>query len=179
MAKLLYSATMSLDGFISGPGGDMSWLTAYAGPSPEADELPRETGALLVGNRTFGGDDPNRGTDSEGAFGGTWTGPQFVLTHHAPQEPVPGVTFVDDLGKAIAHAKEAAGDKYVNILGADVARECLDAGELDEVLVFVVPILLGDGTRLFDYPGGKEIRLERFSFTESPLETSLWTRVLP
>ena len=58
MGKVLYSVTMSLDGFIAGPGGDMSWLAPYLGPNPEIDALQRDIGALLVGNRTFRGDDP-------------------------------------------------------------------------------------------------------------------------
>jgi riboflavin biosynthesis pyrimidine reductase len=70
MAKMLYSATMSLDGFIAGAGGDMSWLTEYLGPNPTVDELIDEIGALLVGHRTFDGDDPNKGTPKEGPFGG-------------------------------------------------------------------------------------------------------------
>jgi dihydrofolate reductase len=51
MGRLLYSATMSLDGFIAGPGGDMSWLTEYLEPSPTVDEVIGKIGALLVGNR--------------------------------------------------------------------------------------------------------------------------------
>jgi hypothetical protein len=95
MGKVLYSATMSLDGFIAGPGGDMSWLTEHLGPNPTVDELVGKIGALLVGNRTFRGDDPHKGTTNEGKpFGGGWSGPQFVLTHHASDTPVPGVTFV-------------------------------------------------------------------------------------
>ncbi|MGN9914313.1 dihydrofolate reductase family protein [Phytohabitans sp. LJ34] len=179
MAKMLYAATMSLDGFIAGHGGDMSWLKPYFGPDPEMDGLVHRIGALLVGRRTFEGDDPNKGTEHEGAFGGAWDGPTFVLTHRVPPEPVPGVTFVDDLGSAVAAAKEAAGDKYVNILGANVARECLDAGLLDEVLVSVAPVMLGDGTRLFERPGGDNVRLERISLTQGPLSTNIWTRVLP
>jgi riboflavin biosynthesis pyrimidine reductase len=58
MAKFLYLATMSLDGFIAGPGGDMSWMADYLGPNPVVDELITQTGAILAGNRTFGGDDP-------------------------------------------------------------------------------------------------------------------------
>lgn len=53
MAKMLYSVTMSVDGFIVGPGGDMSWLTPHLGPNPMVDELIGNIGALLVGNRTF------------------------------------------------------------------------------------------------------------------------------
>jgi riboflavin biosynthesis pyrimidine reductase len=61
MAKFLYSAAMSLDGFIAGPGGDMSWMADYALPNPVVDELISRTGAILAGNRTFGGDDPLKG----------------------------------------------------------------------------------------------------------------------
>jgi dihydrofolate reductase len=90
---------------------------------------------------------------------------------------VPGSTFVTDLETAVAAAREAAGDKYVNILGADVGRQALTAGLVDEILVYVAPVLLGDGTRLFDQPGGADIRLERLSVSESPLATGLWYRV--
>jgi dihydrofolate reductase len=178
MATVLYSATMSLDGFIAGHGGDMSWLTEHLGPNPLVDELIGKIGALLVGNRSFRGDDPHRGTPQEGKpFGGGWTGPQFVLTHHPPATPVPDIAFVGDLASGLAAAKAAAGDRYVNIIGADVARQCLDAGELDEVLVLIAPVLLGDGVRLFAQPGGTNIKLERLSLTHTPHATNLWFRV--
>lgn len=179
MAKLLYGAAMSVDGFIAGPGGDMSWLAAYAGtPNPLAERLVPQIGALLIGARTFHGDDPNRGTDREGAYGGAWKGPSIVLTHNPPTGPVPDTEFVGDLDTAVAAARAAAGDRYVNILGADVARQCLAAGVLDEVLVFIVPALLGDGVRLFDHPGGKHVALERIGDSGAPDATSLWLRVV-
>jgi dihydrofolate reductase len=179
MAKLLYSGTMSLDGFIAGPGGDMSWATEHLGPNPEVDGLIDRIGALLVGFRTFGGDDPHRGTDKEGKpFGGGWSGPQFVLTHHAPVTPVPDVTFVGDLESGVAAAKAAAGDKYVNVLGASVGRQCLDAGLLDEIFVCVAPVMLGDGVRLFDHPGGANVKLERIGLTQVPHVTNIWLRVV-
>lgn len=180
MSTVLYSVTMSLDGFIAGPNNDMSWLTEYLGPNPTIDGLIDDVGSLLVGHRTFGGNDPYEGVDgSEGeAFGGGWSGPQFVLTHHPPEKPVPGVTFVGDFDDGIARAKAAAGDKYVNVLGATVARECLEAGELDEVLVCIAPVMLGDGTRLFDHPGGAHVKLERISVAEAELATNLWFRVV-
>jgi dihydrofolate reductase len=178
MGTMLYSATMSLDGFIAGPGGDMSWLTAHLGPNPEVDDLIGDIGALLVGHRTFGGDDPHRGTDKEGKpFGGGWSGPQFVLTHQAPDVVIPDVTFVGDLDSAVTAAKAAAGDKYVNILGAEVGRQCLEAGVLDEIFVIIAPVMLGDGVRLFDHPGGSSVRLERLSQTEVPHATNLRFRV--
>lgn len=162
MSELLYSATMSLDGFIAGVDGDMSWLTEHlGGSSPEAADLMSHTGCLLVGNRTFGGDDPNAGTDKEGAFGGQWSGPSIVLTHDVGRtHPDPDVRFVNDLRSAVAAAKAAADGKYVTILGADVARQCIEDGFLDEVLVFIAPVLLGDGVPLFAREGGSEIRLE-------------------
>ena len=179
MGRMLYSATMSLDGFIAGPGGDMSWLTEYLGPNPTVGEVIGQIGALLIGNRTFRGDDPHGGTDKEGKpFGGGWSGPQFVLTHHVPDVPVPGVTFVGDLHSGVVAAKSAAGDKYVNILGAEVARQCLDAGVLDEILVCIAPVLLGDGMRFFDHPGGKNVKLERLKLTHTPQATNLWFRVV-
>ncbi|NED96666.1 dihydrofolate reductase family protein [Phytoactinopolyspora alkaliphila] len=180
MGTMLYSATMSLDGFIAGPGGDMSWLTEHLGPNPTIDELIGDIGALLVGNRTFGGDDPHQGDqEKEGEpFGGGWSGPQFVVTHRPPAAPVPGVTFMEDLGSAVSAAKAAAGDKYVNILGASIARQCHEAGVLDEVLVCVAPVMLGDGVRLFDHPGGSAVKLERRSVSHVPHAVNIWYRVI-
>ncbi|SDC04202.1 Dihydrofolate reductase [Geodermatophilus telluris] len=173
MATLLYSATASLDGFIAGPGGDMSWLTPHlAAPNPTADRLLSRVGALLVGARTFGGDDPNRGTEQEGAFGGQWSGPVVLLTHRPAGRTADGVTATDDLHHAVDLAREAAGDGVVDVLGADVARQLLDARLLDEVLLFFAPVLLGDGVRVFDHPGGTQVLLDRV-----PGETEHWYRV--
>ena len=169
---------MSVDGFLAGPGGDMSWLTEHLGPNRVAHDLVDRIGALLVGNRTFRGDDPNRGTDKEGAFGGRWTGPQFVLTHNPSPGADPDVTFVADLEQGVAAAKAAAGDKYVNVLGADVARQCIEVGVLDEILVFIAPVLLGDGVRLFAKPGGQRVRLRPVHSSAASGVTSLWFRVL-
>ncbi|MEJ2886201.1 dihydrofolate reductase family protein [Actinomycetospora aeridis] len=174
MAKLIYAATASLDGFIAGPGGDMSWLTEHlGGANPTADRLLARTGAILAGNVTYGGDDPNRGTDSEGAFGGEYDGPVVVLTHRPPDDAPAGVEFATDLATAVDRARTLAGDHDVNVLGADVAGQCLDAGLLDEVLMFFAPVLLGAGTPIFRRPGGQQVRLERL-----PGETEHWCRVV-
>lgn len=174
MAKLLYSATMSLDGFIAGPGGDMAWLSEYVGEENEAaDRLLSQVGAILCGAVTFFGDDPNRGTDAEGAFGGQYDGPVVLLTHRPPEPAPPGVTVATDLQSAVDAAKRDAGEKYVNILGADVARQCIEEQLLDEILVFTAPVLLGDGVRLFSAPGGRLVRLEQLSS-----EVEKWFRVV-
>ncbi|MEV5576748.1 dihydrofolate reductase family protein [Spirillospora sp. NPDC052269] len=175
---LQYQCAMSLDGFIAGPGGDMGWMAEHLKPDPAADELMHETGALLVGRRTFGGDDPYKGTENEGEpYGGGWAGPQFVLTHRIPEAPMPGVTFVDDLERAVAAAREAAGSKNVGVLGAQVAAQCLEAGLLDEIFVSVVPVLLGDGVRLFSHPGGPTFHLEPIR-TTTDFGTSMLLRVV-
>jgi dihydrofolate reductase len=169
---------MSLDGFIAGPGGDMSWLTDHFGPNPVVDELIPRVGALLVGGRTYGGDDPNKGREGEGkAFGGGCDGPQIVLTRRTHPTPEPGVTFVSDLNDAVDAAGRAADEKYVNILGANVAAQCLTVGVLDEVLVTIVPVLLGDGTRLFERTDGPAVRLELISRSHAAQLTNLWFRV--
>lgn len=174
MGTTLYSATASLDGYIAGPGGDMSWLAEHlGGENPTADRLLANVGAILAGRNTFGGDDPNRGTEEEGAFGGRYRGPTFVLTHRPPAEPVPGVTFVGDLQSAVAQAAEAAGDGYVNVLGADIARQCIEAHLLGEVLIFFAPVLLGGGVRIFEQADGPQVRLQR-----KPGETEHWYRVV-
>ncbi|MEU4191336.1 dihydrofolate reductase family protein [Kribbella sp. NPDC026611] len=178
MAKVLYSVTMSVDGFITGPGGDMQWMRPYLGPNPAVDELTPRIGAILVGRRSHDGDDPYKGEAGEGeAFGGGWSGPLFVLTHRLPERSELDVTYVDDFTKALAAAKEAAGDRYVNVIGANVAKQCIEAGELDEVLVFYAPVLLGDGTRLFDHPGGRTVPLQRIRSTETPTANGLWFTV--
>jgi dihydrofolate reductase len=185
VAELLYAATMSLDGFIAGPDGDMSWLTPYVAPNAEAEALVDEIGALLVGRRTFGGDDPHKGVEGkEGEpFGGGWSGLQVVLTRSPPAAgDGPDLRFVSDVREAVRIARAAAderGRRWVNVLGARTARSCLDAGLLDEVLVFVAPLLLGDGTRLFERPGGDHVRLERVAVAAgAPLATMLRYRVV-
>lgn len=179
MAKLLYSATMSLDGYIAGPDGDMSWLAPYLGPNPVAEALVEDIGALLVGSRTAFGDDPNKDTDREGAFSGAWHGPVVVLTHH-DLPSTPDTTYTNNLQEAVRLAVDAAGDKpYVNVLGADLARQLLARGLIDEVLTIVAPILLGDGVPLLSDPGTDGYRLERIHHSAVPHAVNLWFRVQP
>jgi dihydrofolate reductase len=182
MVRFLYSAAVSVDGFIAGPGGDASWMVPYLGPNPTVDALVPDIGALLVGRRTFGGDDPYKGTEVEGeAFGGAWRGPQVVVTHRPPAVTRPDVTFATDIDQAADRAAALAaarGRPYVNVLGADVARQLFARGRVDEVLVTVVPVLLGAGTRLFDEPAGRAVRLERISLSEAAQASNIWLRVI-
>ncbi len=179
MTSFVYSVTMSADGFIAGEGGDMSWLTEFLGPNPLVDELRAEFGAMLIGRHTWEGDDPNRGREGAGmALGGGWEGPQLVVTRQPPEVTPEGITFVDNITTAVSAAREAAGGRNVNVLGATLARSCLDAGALDEVLTIVAPVLLGGGTRLFERPGEPAVQLERTHVSTAPLATNIRYRVL-
>ncbi len=176
MTKVQWQFSASLDGFIAGPGHDMSFLAASgAHQDLSGHALAQRTGALLMGNRTFRGDDPE-GLPLEGeAYGGGWSGQQFVLTPHPVD--VPGYTMVDDLADGVARAVAAAGDLDVGVLGADVGRQCLEAGLLDEVYVGFVHVLLGDGTRMYDVAGGALRRLELVELHHGPGSTNLLFRV--
>ena len=100
------------------------------------------------------------------------------MTHAATDTAAPGFTFVSgDIGAVVRSVKAAAGDKYVVILGASRAKQVLDAGMLDEILVHVAPVLLGDGVRLFNHPGGTNVKLKQIGPTQSPKVTNLWLRV--
>ena len=161
MSTVQYQCAMSLDGFIAGPGGDMQWMNDVdTVDNPLFDGLAARVDVILCGARTYRGDDPNAGSDAEGPYGGTWEGSMVVLSHHADPEPPPGVEFAADRDAAEGRSRELAGDGLVAVFGADVARQCLAAGQLDEVMVLVLPVMLGDGVRLLDRPGGAPVRLE-------------------
>jgi dihydrofolate reductase len=131
-----------------------------AGDGRTTDEVMRSVGALLVGRGTQDVEDRVQ----PGFYGGRYRGPFFVLRHDPPAEPpvVKGVTgrFLDvSIEDAVRVAMEAAEGRSVGVLGANVARQCLEAGLLDEVIVHVAPVLLGDGVRLFTRAGGTPVRL--------------------
>jgi dihydrofolate reductase len=175
VSQVLWHTQMSLDGFIAGPNDDMQWaFEAEAGPDETIDEVVGSTGALLVGRRTQDVEDRLQ----PGFYGGAYRGPFFVLRHDPPETPpvVKGVTgrfLAVDIEEAVAIAKRAAEGRNVVILGANVAKQCLEANLLDEVIVHITPVLLGDGVRLFDRPGGSAIKLERISISENGQLTAL------
>ena len=178
--KVVVNRSMSLDGFIAAPGDAMDWIFDFVAPdAPIVQEIAAATGAMLVGRRTHEvGKRMNmeRGSasrDEEYPL----SGPVFVLTHEPPDPPDAGVTFLTgDLGEAVATALDAAGGKNLEILGADVAGQCLQRGLVDEILVYVLPVLLGDGIH-FSSPGLARIDLEPISNTQSGAVTLLRFRV--
>jgi dihydrofolate reductase len=179
---VLWHTQMSLDGFIAGPGDAMEWAFEDWNAADEPDEtiadVLRSTGALLVGRRTQDVEDRVQA----GFYGGAYRGPFFTLRHDPPAEPpvVKGVTgrFIDvEIEEAVRIAKEAAAGADVVILGAHIARQALEAGLLDEVIVHLTPVLLGDGVRLFSRPGGSPVRLERTGVKETGQLTALRFRV--
>jgi dihydrofolate reductase len=166
MAKLILDISMSLDGFIAGPnrsldrplgeGGLERWARDVAGYR----EQHGNTGATVVGRRMFSGgdraweDDPN--TDGWWGDDPPFHHPVFILTHHA-REPVTKkggttLTFVTGgIESALEQARAAAGAKEVAVGGgANVARQYLRAGLVDELQLHVLPVLLGQGLRLFE-----------------------------
>ena len=165
MARVKTQMAMSLDGFIAGPQDDIEELFGFYvdGEVPvklgegipelqvsqqTADLLVSETestGATIVGRRLY---------DITSGWGGHPGGevPMVVLTHEPPADwPRDGVPihFVSEVDGAVALARELAGNKDVSVAGGTAARECLDAGLLDEITVSLVPVILGEGVPWF------------------------------
>jgi len=181
--KVVVNRSMSLDGFIAGPGDGMDWIFDFVAPDAAwLMEIAAATGAMLIGRRTdeVGNRmeaDRERGTASRGE-GYPFSGPMFVLTHQPPDPPDPEVTYLSgDIGEAVATALDAAGGKNLEILGADVAGQCLRRGLVDEILVYVVPVLLGDGIRFYSSQGLARIDLEPLDSTRAGAVTILRFRV--
>ena len=173
--KVVLSRSMSLDGFIAGPGDAMDWIFDFVAPD-EFPEIAAATGAMLIGRRTYEvGKRMAAQSGGEPSYDG---GAEFVLTHEPLDPPDPEVTFLTgDIGNAVATALKAAGGKNLEILGADVAGQCLRRGLVDEILVYVLPVLLGDGIRFSSSPGLARIDLEPLSSTRSGAVTILRFRV--
>jgi dihydrofolate reductase len=176
--KVVVNRSMSLDGFIAGPGDAMSWIFDFMA-ADAFPEIAAATGAMLIGRRTYEVARRMRDTHARGGkeYGGGWSGPVFVLSHRPPEPPDSADMFLTgDIGEAVATARRAAGGKNLEILGADVAGQCLRRGLVDEILVYVLPVLLGDGVR-FSSPGLPRIDLEPLSSTQSGAVTILQFRV--
>ena len=174
--KVVVNRCMSLDGFIAAAGDVMEWgagrqLADFVA-AEDFLEIAAATGAMLVGRRTSDVGDRME-AEEPGSVDYPFSGPVFVLTHRPPEPPAPGVTYLSgDIVEAVTAARRAAGGKSLEILGADVAGQCLRRGLVDEILVYVLPVLLGDGIP-FSAPGLPTIDLEPLSSRRSGAATIL------
>ena len=185
MAATVLYMSMSLDGFIAGPnegpanglgdGGhrlhewfltgadaDHKAISDLGGVNGQVVDEVMATGAVVAGRGTF---EPARGWGGDHHDGV----PIWVLSRRAPGLDVsqwPLVTYVDDVRTAMAEAKRASGDKNVLVHGAGTAQLALAAGVLDELEIHLVPVLFGQGRRLFDERGPEHIELERTRILE-------------
>ena len=174
--KVVVNRSMSLDGFIAAPGDAMDWIFDFMAPD-EFPEIAAATGAMLVGRRTADVGDRMK-AEKPGSVDYPFSGPVFVLTHRPPEPPDPDITYLTgDIGEAVATALDAAAGKNLEILGANVAGQCLQRGLVDEILVYVLPVLLGDGIRFYSSPGLARIDLEPVSSTQAGGITILRFRV--
>ncbi|MER5646298.1 dihydrofolate reductase family protein [Streptosporangium sp. NPDC002524] len=156
--KVLWHFTMSLDGFVAGPGHGMDWMTGVSSRPGLIDEYVTTTGAVLGGR-----DGWDLSPDPGGVYGGAWEGPLFVLTHHPEDaKPADGVTFLGcDPAEAVRIGLAAAGGKNLEVFSPTIGRQLLELGLIDEIDLHIAPVLLGDGIRLYDNPGGAPVRLHR------------------
>ena len=169
MSTVLYMS-MSLDGFVTGPnvrpdnglgdGGERLHEWSFDG-STEVHRIIYDefmaTGAIVAGRATF---------EPAGGWGGDHHGgvPIWIYSRREPGIDISGwplVTYVSEVETAFAEATAAAGDRNVLVHGSTIARLALAAGLLDELEIHVIPVLLGQGTRLFDDLGLQHIELER------------------
>ena len=191
MSSSVLYMSMSLDGYIAGPhdgsdnpGGDgfmrlHDWLATTDGgsgrsPGPAGqmyDEM-EATGAVLVGRRT---------AEQVDHYGGNHHGvPIVVVSHRPPPSSVanyPSVTYVTDgIVGAMTQAKAAAGSRDVMVHGAYTAQQALEAGVLDELQVHQIPVLFGQGLRLFDVLAS-HVELEIVRVIDTPEATHIRYRV--
>jgi dihydrofolate reductase len=178
VSNVFTGASMSLDGYISGPGetgfehlfkwygnGDVEVPTTKpemtmrmtAASAEHQRRMADMTGALVVGRKLF---DFTDGWDGNHPLGK----PVVVLTHSVPagwpRDDAPFTFVSEGIERAIAVAHELAGEKVVGVNGGTIARQCLDAGLLDEIWVDLVPVLLGGGTPFFEQLATVPVELE-------------------
>jgi dihydrofolate reductase len=186
MSSTVLYMSMSLDGFITGPnegpdnglgdGGERlhEWVFEGSGDHPKkavrglggvnrqiVDEF-MSTGAVIAGRGTF---------EAAGGWGGDHHDgvPIYILSRNpAPAWAAewPTVHYVSDLGAAVRDAKHAAGDKNVLVHGSGITQRAIPAGLLDELEIHLIPVLMGDGRRLFDHLGIEQRQLERVRVLE-------------
>ena len=184
MGKVMAGMTMSLDGFINDRDGSAQSLSPDFEElleAPSFKEMTENTGAVIMGRNTYEMADPFLWVNDDYEF----QVPLFILTHTPPEKFPKGndkltVTFVTDgIESAISQAKQAAGDKMVQIIGgADTIQQSLNSGLCDELGIDVMPLLLGKGLRLFENIDTDKIKLERIKVEETtPIRTSITFKV--
>jgi dihydrofolate reductase len=187
MSSTVLYMSMSLDGFIAGPnerldnglgdggerlhewvfpgveGGDFEGAVArLRGVNRKIYDEIMSTGAVVAGRGTFEPAGGWRGDHHDGV-------PIYILSRNsAPAWAAgwPAVHYVSDLEAAMREAKQAAGDRNVLVHGASIAQRALTAGLLDELEIHLIPVLLGDGRRLFEHLGKDQRELERIRVLE-------------
>lgn len=155
-AKVLWHFTMSLDGFVAGPNHAMDWATGFSVRPGLIAEYVETTGAVLAGRDGF-----DSAIGKARPYGGAWHGPIFVLTHRPDDaRPPEDITILScPVEEAVRIALNAADGKNVEVFSPTIGRQLLALGLIDEIDLHVAPILLGDGIRLYDNPGGNPVQL--------------------
>ena len=185
MGNVVIDMSMSLDGFIAAPddtpeqglGEDGMRLHNWAFDDPSVFEevfgnLLEETGAVIMGRRSF--DNSIAEWKGKGPLDDV---PFFVVTHRAFEPPDPVFTVTDGIESALAQAQDAAGDKQIGLMGANIDQQFLAAGLVDEIRIHLIDVLLGGGRRLFDQLP-QRVELEQTAVTEAGGVTHVTYRVL-
>lgn len=171
---------MSLDGFIAGANNDMSWTEGaeYDTASDLAGEVAGATGAILCGRGWYDVGKHDEGGAVAGIYGGEWSGPVVLVTHDPDLIPDQEIETATDFEAGLSRAEDLAGVKNLGIFGGEIAKQALELGRLDEIIVQLVPIVLGDGIPLFGSAPRPRVSLERtYSGTSGDL-TEMRFRVL-
>ena len=196
MSKITAAITTSVDGYVAGPndgpgnglgdGGERLHYWVMGGPwtydDAERGEATGEDAAWL--SETLGRAGAVVGGRSTYEAAGRWGGenpfgvPLFIVTHRPEEEPDGGAfTFVSGVREAVERAAGVAGDKDVNVMGgADVIRQALEAGLVDELTIIVAPVVLGGGKRLFE-GFSHSLDLEQLGVRQSQYATFIDYRV--
>ena len=182
MPKVVVGMTMSLDGFVNDRQGSVARLypdLAGLRKTEMLREAIANTGAVVMGRRAY--------DMANGDFTGyEFQVPIFVVTHHPPRSVAKGenatlsFTFVaEGIEVAIEKAKRAAGPRDVTVIGgASTAQQCIRAGLADELEIGVMPVLFGDGLRLFENLGRDQPQLETIRVINSAERTDIKFRVI-
>ncbi len=166
MGKIIAGMSMSLDGYVNDQLGSVDALYSDFDQLHEAavfQEMIKNTGAVIMGKHTFEMADPFEWANDDYEF----QNPIFVVTHTPPVKYPKGngklsFTFVTDgIESAVLQAKSAAGDKDVQVVGANTIQQCLNAGLCDELQIDILPVLLGEGKKLFEHINTDSVRLQR------------------